>query len=569
CKKVMKKSIFLLLLIIVLSVFLRFFYLERIPNGLYSDEAAFGYNAYSLLKTGKDEFGFSYPLVLKSFGDFKAAFYSYYLIPFVWILDLSVISIRTGTAMLGIGTVILVYLLIKELSKSNRIALISSLLLAVSPFALQFNRMVHENNLVVFLITAGTYLFIVSLRSRKLLILSLICFAASLYTYYDAKIFIPLMLVFLIIYYRDKFLNDKKKLFINCFIFLLLILPLLNLMLSRKDVWTRPQNTVIFSDIGSVLDINQEIGDNRITSPLNPRIFHNKLIKFAEVFISNYLKHFDSDFLYFKGDYIKIYSTVNIGIMYLMELPFFLLGFLYLAKYTKSEKYLLFFWLLMAPIAASLTKFVPSASRTMLLVVPLAVIPSYGIYYCSILFKKFLKNTFILFTVILFTINIAYYLHFYYFITPLRYSREWHYGMKQVIQEVQQVQNRYDSIWFSKKAWGYIYPLFFIKYPPSSYQPQALLSSPDEFGFGWIENFDKYLFGKIPKYFDLNKNILYVVAEGDLPFRTKPLYEINYPDGQLAFQLVDTKTLQRDCYNCSLIYKPEDEDIFGNKLPAR
>ncbi|KKQ38117.1 MAG: hypothetical protein US53_C0001G0022 [Candidatus Woesebacteria bacterium GW2011_GWA1_37_7] len=47
---------YILLLIILLAAFLRFWKLGSYP-ALNADEAAIGYNAYSLLETGKDEHG--------------------------------------------------------------------------------------------------------------------------------------------------------------------------------------------------------------------------------------------------------------------------------------------------------------------------------------------------------------------------------------------------------------------------------------------------------------------------------------------------------------------------------
>ena len=73
----------LLVFIVFLAVLLRFFKLGSIPPHLTPDEAALGYNAYSILKTGKDEFGKTFPLVFKSFGDYKPGLYVYASVPFL------------------------------------------------------------------------------------------------------------------------------------------------------------------------------------------------------------------------------------------------------------------------------------------------------------------------------------------------------------------------------------------------------------------------------------------------------------------------------------------------------
>jgi len=57
--------------IFALAVYLRLFQFGEVPNGLYQDETAIGFNAYSILETGKDEYGKDFPLYFRSFGDYK------------------------------------------------------------------------------------------------------------------------------------------------------------------------------------------------------------------------------------------------------------------------------------------------------------------------------------------------------------------------------------------------------------------------------------------------------------------------------------------------------------------
>ena len=109
----MKKiNILLFLIVIVLSAFLRLYKLGQSPEGFYLDEAAIGYNAFSILKTGKDEFGKKWPLVFRSFGDFKAPVYSYLLVPVFAVLEPTVLLVRLPSAVAGILTVICFYWLI-------------------------------------------------------------------------------------------------------------------------------------------------------------------------------------------------------------------------------------------------------------------------------------------------------------------------------------------------------------------------------------------------------------------------------------------------------------------------
>ena len=116
------KAIFthkLLIAIILLAALLRFYKLSALP-ALNADEAAIGYNAYSLIQTGKDEHGNSWPIHFQSFNDFKPGLYFYLVIPFVAILGLSEIAVRFPSALLGVATVLLVWLLVRELFPKNK-----------------------------------------------------------------------------------------------------------------------------------------------------------------------------------------------------------------------------------------------------------------------------------------------------------------------------------------------------------------------------------------------------------------------------------------------------------------
>lgn len=536
------KNKILLLLIFILAASLRFFYLGKIPNGFYSDEAAYGYNAYSVLKTGKDEYGYLLPLAFKSFGDYKAPLYIYLLTPFVWLGGLSEVSIRFLSALLGLLLVIIIYSLSLLLFKSGKIALLSAYFTAVSPFALQFNRMAHENNLVVVLITAAILFFLLSFQNTKYIYLSVIAFVASIYTYHDARILTPLILLFILIIYYKHFIHNFKSSIFAAILFVVLLFPLLSLLKSPA-ISSRPSFTVIFSDLGTSLETNQDRGEDYRVNYFAPSLFHNKLLSYSKAFLSNYLNHFAPDFLFFRGDPVKIYQTPSNGLIYPVSLPFLILGVYFIFKYNSKYKWLIMFWLLLAPVASSLTKFSPSASRTLSILPVLSILTAAGLVFAvnrvhSLKFNCLL----VIITSVFFLLNIGYYLHYYYIHMPLRFAREWHYGMKSLLGEVSGIQNQYKTVWFSKNAWGYIYPLFYLKYPPEIYQGQDHLGKLNEFGFGWVEGFDKYRFDDFPKNFQKMPNVLFIGAPADFPGLKKALYEIDYPDRQPAFYFTDSNS---------------------------
>src|SRR3990172_3711920 len=112
----MKKSLILLGLILILAAVLRFWHISQNPPSLYWDEASLGYNAYSILKTGRDEHGKFLPFTnFAAFGDYKPPGYIYFSVPSVGVFGLNEFAIRFPSAFFGILTVLLAYFLTKKL----------------------------------------------------------------------------------------------------------------------------------------------------------------------------------------------------------------------------------------------------------------------------------------------------------------------------------------------------------------------------------------------------------------------------------------------------------------------
>ena len=100
-----------LIFIFALALFLRIYKLGSCPVGFLWDEAALGYNGYSILKTGRDEYGKFLPIIFKSFGDYKPGLYVYLTVPSIAIFGLTEFSTRLPAAIFGSLTVLLIYFL--------------------------------------------------------------------------------------------------------------------------------------------------------------------------------------------------------------------------------------------------------------------------------------------------------------------------------------------------------------------------------------------------------------------------------------------------------------------------
>ena len=104
-----------LILILMLAAVLRFYQLGQIPPSLNWDEVSNGYNAYSILKTARDEHGNFLPLTFRAFGDYNPALSVYTLVLSIAIFGLNQFAVRFPSALLGTLTVLLTYFLTKKL----------------------------------------------------------------------------------------------------------------------------------------------------------------------------------------------------------------------------------------------------------------------------------------------------------------------------------------------------------------------------------------------------------------------------------------------------------------------
>ena len=103
-------EIFWSLLVTILGAGLisRVYGLGDLPDGLYCDEAANGYDAYSILKTGKSIYGHDMPLFLLHHGvDYIESLYTYLSVPLVSLFGLTVFSTRLVAAIAGTCTILI------------------------------------------------------------------------------------------------------------------------------------------------------------------------------------------------------------------------------------------------------------------------------------------------------------------------------------------------------------------------------------------------------------------------------------------------------------------------------
>jgi len=377
-KKIFTQTSTLLLIILVLAFLLRVVGLDRNPPELFGDELDVGYQAYSLLKTGRDYKGHLLPTYLQSFSEWRAPFLMYVTAPFIAIFGLNEWGVRLPSALFGTLTILLLYYLVYYLSKDKKLSLLAALFLTISPWHIQYSRAAFEVGLMLFLIVAGCLAFLLFCQKNSsfMAVIAGILFALSLYTYNTANIFIPL-LMFILVFIYPRPVKKQKLIAIMAITFAILIIPLVNNIVfghaaDRFSAFSVFDSQEIISKINLIRAYPN-------TNPLIEQIFHNKPIEWTKKIIQNYSTAFSSRFLFIHGDVTFRHSLHEVGQLFWFQLPLILIGVFLFIKNRKKHNLFWLSWLLIAPIPASLTiDGGYHATRLFLMVIPFCVLSAYG-----------------------------------------------------------------------------------------------------------------------------------------------------------------------------------------------
>lgn len=550
----------LLIIILLLALFLRVWRIDSVPVSLFGDEVDIGYHAYSLYKTGKDYSGNFLPLHLKSLADYKPALYAYSIIPTVATFGISPLGVRLPAAIFGILGVYFLYLLIKLTFKNKYIALLSAFLLAISPWHMQLSRWGSESIEMLTLYLAGLYFFLKSLKSGKWLILSVVLLTLTSITYHAAKVFSPLTTIFLGILYNRQLLKIGKKYLIFSFVILLLTAVPITWSIVFQNGLDRFQSTSIFKDPETEGKIGfDRVRDQKLSSEMLTRLFHNKITYFGTIAINNYLKSFSTEFLFIKGDSNPRHNVQGQGLFYKFEAIFLILGliFLFVKPIEVKVKWFLSYWLLAAPLPSILTNEGGNhAIRLLFLLPPLIILISTGIYYSYLSLNKKFKNIFFASFTIVLLLNFMFYLHQYFTHYPWDSERWWQAGFREAIQLAVSEGNKYDKVIISgADEPPLIFFLGFSMYPTSDFQRKYPLTKENLKGFGEVSRLDKYYFPPIGQGIGLYElgsilpnNSLYLATDKEIkidlvkePDRVPDdlilLESISYPSGEGIFYL--------------------------------
>lgn len=404
------------------------------PSSLNWDEVSLGYNAYSLLQTGRDEWGVALPSLFRAFGDYKLPVYVY--LTTVWPMFPRATSYIAGTL-----AILVCYLLARKLF-NREVAILTAFLVAVSPWTVFLSRISVEANVGFLMITLGMCCLVYKKHLASAIFLGL-----SAWTYNSARIFAPLAILFT---------KNKKIILLG----LLILIPVFWQLLNFTGT-ARYQNLSLL-DSGAIAKLNE-----LQTQKSGGRLLYNKVTYWSYMFMSNYISYFSPNFLFIKGGSHYQFSIPGQGLLYLVCLPFFYLGIIILLKskiiYHKS----ILFWLLTAPLAGSITRDSPHTLRAITMLPLPMLITAVGFAWVASKIK-FKKLFYILFFIFILTSSINYEL------LTINYKRDyswaWQEGYDKIVQIIKDNYSQYDHIVVSKKyGEAHEFVAFYWPWDPKSF----------------------------------------------------------------------------------------------------
>lgn len=468
-----------LVTVLTLTLLIRLFGFSNTPPGLYWDELDTGYQAYSLLLTGRDYFGNAFPIHLQSFADFRSGLYMYLTVPFVKLLGLTSYSVRFA-AILNSGLLAICgFLFAYFVLKLGKHSWIFPLTIISAPWTLVQGRIAAESQLLLPLI-----LLSITAIVRRKYNLAAITLGLCLWAYPTAKIFVPLFIISTYLIYRSQIRLSHLKIPVIIFA-IIAFLPIWETF--SKPVAKRFSEISVFSDptISKQIEIDRQFaylgrgGEYKLglQTGLIERLSFNKFSNWGSKILSNYTNALSTNFLFTTPDPNLRHNPAipHSGQFYLIEIIPMVLGILFVLIYLKASKInkLLLVLLFIAPLPAVFTRDGSNhAPRLLFLLIPLVSFISLG---WKILFRHKIWG---LFVFCIFLISFVTGMYHFSSIYRVHSAGAFNCGFLEAATYAKLYKDEYDQIILDGANESLLMAyLFTSQYPPSIFQKSFPLPS--------------------------------------------------------------------------------------------
>lgn len=523
-----------LTLVTLIAGIVRLAKLGDVPVALYCDEAFSGYEAWSLLLTGRDSHGTLLPLFFDIFGKgWGEPLYIYLTVPAVALLGLTTAAARLVAALSGTLCVAMTGLMTRALlgtrvpSDTATVAGLSAAgLMAVSPWPVHFSRIGFQASLLPLMLAAGFWLAARAAHAGshksggRLLGWAGLVLGLSLYTYTISRMALPLLVAGFALLHRA-----SAGLRLRSWVAAALVLAALAAPIAAFSLTPRGQQR--FSDVSLLND---------------PEVAAGGAPALALAAVRNYASYFSPGFLLLHGDTNPRHSIPNHGMLHPHDLLLALIGAVVALGLLRSAGPLfLLWWIAVAPAAASLTVDAGHAVRSIPMLPGIYALAGLGAAALWSLLRmpgtrgagpggrlrRVAPPLASIAFVAIALASVASYLHDYFRIYPVHSGPAWQYGLKEAYEFAETEGKGHDSVYVTRNEdYPWIHLLFFRRIPPQTFQATGLAGT-------------RYLFDQETFYRGTaipgRSNPLFVLKPWEADSRLTIRHVIRYPDGTDAF----------------------------------
>lgn len=557
-----KRQLILIIILLVITFVLRFYKIDKIPASLYYDEIDYGYQARSLIQTGKDYRGGLNPFYVHSANDIRTPIPAYLTVLTTILFNNEELQVRMPFVISGLLVVLLSFLILQLWTKKFWLSYAVGVVFATNPWQIQFSRFSHEVMIMMLVYLVGLWSFYKAIKNKRYLTLlfASVAFSLTLYTYRTMSFYAPLTLISLFVIYHKQILvhGIKKIVFLAAVCGVIIGSFLYATTLGAPDI-PRINQISISSDTEAPIWVqrNREVDSGDYTDKsLGKRavwfsyFFHNKPFSWLATFSNNYFTSFSMEFLFINGDPNLRHSIGKMGELFFVDILGLVFGLYYIGRNIKEKHFQwLIIWFVTSPIPAALTiDGSKHAARLFIFSAPLLIIVGIGWWFLINQIKKFKFIKFFYFAFASIWLSLfVFYLHKYYVHYPIESARYFGYGFKQIVSTISREEEKYKKVMMVQTSDPpMLYYLFWSKTPPEFLQEYGTNFSPktkidkklDKYKvFDWSDILGPGKeFGK-----NMRADTLYLATKTEIPDLVdgvKLIDFVKYPDTQAAFYLL-------------------------------
>ncbi len=503
------RSLIVLGVVLLIAGLVRVWDLSNNPPGFFCDEASVGYEAYSLITTGKDSFGRPFPLFFQSVGDYKGPFEIYLTVPFVAILGLTEFAVRMSSVFWSLAFITTLFFIGRYI-KDNTLGLGMAFVVAISPWSIHLSRTGFvAQQAALFLLSVSIVAWLVYLRKPTIgrIVGVAMLIALSVYTYSSARVVVPLVTIWFFV----------------------------NLLMERR-FW---HGAVL---AGGVFVVSIPLLHHMLFGPglarwdqvgLKEFVPTSEVQSIPDKIWTTYRLHFSSTFLVTDGDidmpgqFLSRHSVRGVGQLYLWQGVLVLAGVVFALWKKFPLRWFFVYFLLIYPLPSSISLDVPpQATRSILGLIPLSYFAGVGAWTVVTTVRSFSIPKKVLSLIVISAIVALPFIRFVVLLDEYKmYAADfwgWQYGPREVMVYFLQHKDEYDELYLT----GYFNaPHIFLKF----YDPKETCEQCFVGGFERYDETKRQLFALRPE------EVSHIPPE----YGIKKLHDITAPNGMTELVIVE------------------------------